>query len=1173
VDTISTAATFGTMCPAQICTGVEDFNSNLAPFYYAGYTVDRILDVVRSTVLAAEVGWNQVTNLARVGAPTRQVLAHTAGPRLQAAGYGWRNTWMGVYGSGGCQSCMWAEMGVKFGPAGLQQRTGLDGWVVQESWNCTVPGVAYEAAPNRRNASAGQYMSGTPADCKAACGMSPACAGFSYLERNQTCYFVSSVVAMNPPAISLPSTSPNLAALGNGTIPVSCYSKGAPTPAVSAAAAWSACAGRCGRPPFWAVPPLTSADLDLLANLAVNITAGAQLEQDLENVLFAANRHPRMQGIFMDALERWRRVASPALGTVCMPPLDYTPGRWSFAGGWTKGTDNNDFAMRRSPTQEPAPKMLALRAWIAGEPQILPFTAEDDPALVAAAAAAFAGCSPACVWGICVSGTCSCFVGYEGADCSEVSATRPVNECQGGFSPVGVNLNGMSYWSTQWDYIDVFKKSGLGDTSSNQGWLAQDFQGSAWDTGQQLNISKGYPASLAPNTKAGRMMVRDLQRHGVSGVYIILWDGDGVITCSMQDVVRVSRPRPGRIDVLVQLSTSFNNGLFIVIERTNPLNPVRNIRVLTPGFGGGGGWGGFRGTPFHPAFIETLRRYRVLRFMDWQETNGVGAGTWQQRPKRTDTSYTTHGVPLEDMLLLANTVGADAWFCIPHLANDDYVRNFAIMVRDGLRPDRKAYIEYSNELWHTGFPGGQYADAQGTITKLGRFCFTVARMRNISRIFQDVFGAAARGRFVTVVSSQVVNADATRQILACNIGAAGVDIDAIGLAPYFDGFLPTLGNVSAIIASMDDGINVSLKLVQEHAALTQPRGFSLFTYEAGPGSPVGSLSELGISAHRDPRMRGLIRRYYEGLAALNVTLRMQFGSTGLPSKYGAFGLRESTDQDPMTAPKEMGLFDLLDSRAICAFPNVTTVDGGSCSGHGYYAGGEGGGTGCFCYYGYGGDRCESPQYTEHSSCGYYCTFDQVLDIPLLTRALFFHKIDWSARFVIRFFGLCSAGSLCPKIDKWLRKILGLQVWIRLLGGHMLSLHMRAVMPARGNVHRPGHMQLLPRFPRGPMRDRLRLQRPRHVCVRRAVVHMRQWLAARAGRLRVGLRLSRWSRLRWAGDLPLRRLRVWHLYAGHLPVLGGLRGPAVRYSGATAERRLPDRDEPGWSRVRARMDLH
>ena len=514
---------------------------------------------------------------------------------------------------------------------------------------------------------------------------------------------------------------------------------------------------------------------------------------------------------------------------------------------------------------------------------------------------------------------------------------------------------------------------------------AQGFLNGPWDTGQGVNLSGGYPAELAPNQRAGRMMIRDLQRHGVSGQYTVLYDGDGVLGFGM-DVQRVWRPQPGQVNVWIELSTVMNNGLFLTVERTNPLDPVRNIRVFTPGFGKNrtsSVSAGYRGTPFHPAFIETLRRYRVLRFMEWQATNGIGAGRWTQRPKRSDASYVTGGPPLEDMLLLSNVIGADAYLCIPHLADDDYVRQFAQMVHDMLRPDRKVYIEYSNELWHTGFPGGQYADAQGAVTGLGRFCYTVARLRNISRIFQSVYGPAGRQRFTIVVSSQTVNADATQQILACNIGTAGVDIDAVVLGPYFDGFSATITQVNDMIASFDAGINASLKMVAAHAAITRPRGFQLLTYEAGPGSPVGSNNDLAIATQRDSRMRSLVRRYYSGLAAVGVGLLLHYVSTAMPSKYGSFGLLESTDQDPATAPKLQGLNDLMEARAVCLLPNATLSDHGACGGHGYYSAGIGGGIGCFCYYGYGGEYCDKAQYTEHTSaCGYFCTFDQGVCAPV-----------------------------------------------------------------------------------------------------------------------------------------------------------------------------------------------
>ena len=40
---------------------------------------------------------------------------------------------------------------------------------------------------------------------------------------------------------------------------------------------------------------------------------------------------------------------------------------------------------------------------------------------------------------------------------------------------------------------------------------------------------------------------------------------------------------------------------------------------------------------------------------------------------------------------------------MPHRATDEYIRNFAAMVRDGLRPDvARVYVELGNELWHPG---------------------------------------------------------------------------------------------------------------------------------------------------------------------------------------------------------------------------------------------------------------------------------------------------------------------------------------------------------------------------------------------------------------------------------------------------------------------------------------
>jgi len=121
------------------------------------------------------------------------------------------------------------------------------------------------------------------------------------------------------------------------------------------------------------------------------------------------------------------------------------------------------------------------------------------------------------------------------------------------------------------------------------------------------------------------------------------------------------------------------------------------------------------------------------------------------------------GVPVETMVALANQIGADPWFTIPHQASDDYVRQFAEYVRDNLDPGLKARFEYSNEVWNGGFE--QYAYAQGAGEELfgeGAYPFPGLvyygyRSAEIMSIVNDVFGAEADTRLENVLSTQTSN--------------------------------------------------------------------------------------------------------------------------------------------------------------------------------------------------------------------------------------------------------------------------------------------------------------------------------------------------------------------------------------------------------------------------------
>lgn len=57
-------------------------------------------------------------------------------------------------------------------------------------------------------------------------------------------------------------------------------------------------------------------------------------------------------------------------------------------------------------------------------------------------------CNPTCVWGDCVKDSCVCYAGYSGNDCSIYTPPNVQNK-------VGVNLQGVSYWTTQHPFIDM----------------------------------------------------------------------------------------------------------------------------------------------------------------------------------------------------------------------------------------------------------------------------------------------------------------------------------------------------------------------------------------------------------------------------------------------------------------------------------------------------------------------------------------------------------------------------------------------------------------------------------------------------------------------------------------------------------------------------------------------
>ncbi|OGC91551.1 MAG: hypothetical protein A2W25_03680 [candidate division Zixibacteria bacterium RBG_16_53_22] len=489
-------------------------------------------------------------------------------------------------------------------------------------------------------------------------------------------------------------------------------------------------------------------------------------------------------------------------------------------------------------------------------------------------------------------------------------------------SPLGTNLSSVVDWSTEWVFVDTFKMS--------RTWISQK-TGSGWGQGGALNLdSNGWVKSLQPGQSADAPMQWRGNASGSPGKYLVLYDGEGALRFSGS--ASVVKATPGRI-VLDINPKNREGGFFLKITSTNPSNYIRNIRVIRPGFETT-----YQTQPFHPLFLNRIRKFKVLRFMNWQKITDSPLINWSDRT--TPDTYTqtgSSGVALEYMIDLANMLNADPWFSMPHQASDDFVRQFARMVKDRLSPNLKVYIEYSNEIWNGQFQQSRYAAQQGLALGLSarsaeaQLRYQSRRSLEIFDIWAQVFGST--DRLVRVLATQAANIWSTTTVLDWN--NARLKADAVAIAPYFCG-VAGRGDVTAILAMTEDQllnycsneITVTVKgwMDSQYAAISS-RGLDMIAYEGGQHLVgVGAnqndqqLTEFFMSVNRHPRMKELYTTYLNQWKAAGGGMFVNFISVNASGKFGSFGTLEYQDQDPATAPKYQALMEFIAANPIRKLP-------------------------------------------------------------------------------------------------------------------------------------------------------------------------------------------------------------------------------------------------------------
>ncbi|MEP0910226.1 hypothetical protein NDI45_04770 [Leptolyngbya sp. GB1-A1] len=512
---------------------------------------------------------------------------------------------------------------------------------------------------------------------------------------------------------------------------------------------------------------------------------------------------------------------------------------------------------------------------------------------------------------------------------------------------LGIGLSGIADFSTQIPFLDAFK--------SARAWIPQS--STQWDTGEaaQLNLDpqgwvQSVPATNAPAAydRVSTLMLWDVPYE--SGQYRVLYDGTGTMQYGL-DASKLSSS-PG-MD-LVQADSLKAGGIHLQIMATDPNQTgdyLRNIRVYSE-----------KDLPlvelgmrFNPEFLDRIKNFGMLRYMDWMSTNNSRQQDWSNRPLMSDATWSRKGVPIELMVQLANETGTNPWFNMPHSATDDYIRRFATYVRDHLDPKLKAYVEYSNEVWNWQFSQAGYAEAQAKqrwgespAGWGGWMQWYGMRAAQTADIWKSVYSSESPSRLVRVIATHTGWKGLEAAILNPPAWIAEgqqpvyQSFDAYAVTGYFGGSLGQPDHASTVrswLSDPDGGFSKAFQQLRQgnslpskdsiqqtidsfryQADVAKQHGLQLVAYEGGQHI-VGingvqndaQLTNFFIELNRHPEMQAIYQDLLNGWRAAGGTQFNQYSDIGAPNRWGSWGALENLDQ--ASSPKYKALETFMANNA------------------------------------------------------------------------------------------------------------------------------------------------------------------------------------------------------------------------------------------------------------------
>jgi hypothetical protein len=513
---------------------------------------------------------------------------------------------------------------------------------------------------------------------------------------------------------------------------------------------------------------------------------------------------------------------------------------------------------------------------------------------------------------------------------------------------VGVNLEAVADYARLQPFADLMK------SSRRWGSLATPWDGKApvdasgWPTADAGVVVNMRNADVGDEQKS--------YRHLTPGTYRLQFTGKATVAAVASPNVRMANYAYDAATNRSQADVVVGTGApQLMLTFTGTAGGVRDVSLRNTRYPAT--------QTFSDEFIQALAPFSVVRMMAFLEANNNPVRTWAERTTPASASQAgPKGAAFEYAIQIANELGKDIWINIPYGVDDAFVRSLATLLKQTLSPQRKVYVEYSNELWNHMFKqtiaNDQAAVAEAiagdtTLTK-GTQCtqamfdatsgpcnaYWVGQYRlgkltvQTAKIFSEVWGAAALNQQVRVVyATQFANPSIAEQVLkniATYRAAPASLLYGVATAPYFYLSKEMAASLTATPDEMLQGMNESLVTTNlpffkvgaktqgtfvpgkaytggdytgaTHKALADYYGIKHLAYEGGPDMRQNAANTPAkIAANRDMRMGGLLESQLAQWLGCGNDLFMYFALSSKWGQYGYWGL--TNDPTDLTGAK------------------------------------------------------------------------------------------------------------------------------------------------------------------------------------------------------------------------------------------------------------------------------